>query len=100
MPCPIFLLCWITQPLLTGFKVFEREWQGRPPVPSLSTSPSLSSFIRKQSSEIQSFHTYSMWEMGEEDEGAVIQGVYINFKGKCSKIKIVNERIVQRGRGR
>lgn len=38
--------------------------------------------------------------MGKEDEEEVIQGVYIKFKGKCSKIKIVNERIVQRGRVR
>lgn len=34
---------------------------------------------------------------GKEDEEEAVQGVRIKFKGKCSKIKIVNEMIVQRG---
>lgn len=88
-----FILCWLTLP--------SRGWRGTPPVPYLCLHHRhvrlvLSSLIRKRPSQIRSFHVKAAWETRKEDKEEVIQGVHVKFKGKCTKIKIVNERTAKR----
>lgn len=94
---PHFLLCWITPPFRLGLKVIERDWQGRPPAPYLCLRHCHLCHGYASSRLRSNPFIFRLKGEGKEDEEEAVQGVHIKFKGKCSKIKIVNEMIVQRG---